>query len=140
MKQITPYLFFNGNCREVMNFYREVFQADLTIMTVGESPMAEKMPEQKDRVLHAAIMHKGSLMLMASDTMIPGQTAEMGEGVYNTIICDTKEELESLFTKLTNGGHVNMPLEDAFFGTIGSLTDKFGVKWMLEYDLPEKYE
>jgi PhnB protein len=140
MKQITPYLFFDGNCKEAMTFYKDVFGGELSMMKVGESPEAEKMPDSKDRMLHAAIMVNGKLMLMASDTMMPGQTAEMGEGVYNTVICDTKEEIETLFSRLSEGGKVNMPLEEAFFGWFGSLTDKFGVKWMLEFDKPEKHQ
>ena len=123
-----------------MNYYKDVFGGELNIMTVGDSPMAEKMPDMKDRILHGAIMVDGNLMLMASDTMMPGQTAEMGEGVCNTIICSSKEEVETLFEKLSEGGKVTMPLEEAFFGWIGNLTDKFGVKWMLEFDKPEKHQ
>jgi len=138
MKQITPYLFFDGNCREVMLFYKDVFGAELSVMTIGESPMADKMPaETHSRILHAVIMVGEKLILMASDTMQPGQKTDMGEGVYNTVVCDSKEEISSLFAKLTEGGKVNMPLEVAFFGTFGSLTDKFGVKWMLEFDNPK---
>jgi PhnB protein len=140
MKQITPYLFFDGNCREVINFYSEVFKIKPYIMTVGESPEASKMPESKDRIMHAALMKNDTVTLMASDTMMPGQKAEMGEGNYSTIICDSKDEIEDLFQKLSEGGKVNMPLEEAFFGWFGSLTDKFGVKWMLEFDKPEKHE
>ena len=140
IKQITPYVFVEGNCREAMNYYKDVFGGELNIMTVGDSPMAEKMPDMKDRILHGAIMVDGNLMLMASDTMMPGQTAEMGEGVCNTIICSSKEEVETLFEKLSEGGKVTMPLEEAFFGWIGNLTDKFGVKWMLEFDKPEKHQ
>lgn len=138
MKQITPYLFFDGNCRDVMQFYGEVFELNPSIMMFDESPEAEKMPQNKGRVMHAAIMKGDSVMFMASDTMMPGQTAEMGEGNYSTIICDSKEEIDTLFQKLSEGGKVNMPLEEAFFGWFGSLTDKFGVKWMLEFDNPKE--
>jgi PhnB protein len=139
MKQIAPYLFFDGNCRDVLNFYKECFGGELSIMTVGESPMAEKSdPKDHNRVLHGAIMKDKQLMLMASDTMVPGQTAEMGEGVYNTIICSNKEEFEMIFNKLAEGGKIVMPMEKAFFGYFGSLSDKFGTKWMLEFDQPNE--
>lgn len=138
MKQITPYLFFDGNCREVMNFYKEVFGGELYLMTVGEAPNGDKMPDAKDRIMHASLSINGTLMLMASDTMMPGQTHEMGEGVYNTITCSSKEEIERIFEKLSQGGSVNMPLEKAFFGWFGSLTDKYGVKWMPTYEEPKE--
>ncbi len=81
-------------------------------MEVSDSPNAANMPpEKQDASMHAAIMKDTQLILMASDTMLPGQTAEMGEGVYNTIICSSKEEIEALFAKLFEGGSINMPLE-----------------------------
>lgn len=139
MKQITPYLFFEGNCKEAMTFYNECFAGELSIMKVSDSPEATKVtPDKKDAVMHAAIMKGTQLILMASDTMMPGQTAEMGEGVYNTIICSSKEEIESLYEKLTAGGTINMPLAQAFFGYFATLTDKFGTKWMLEFDVPKE--
>ena len=142
MKQITPYLFFEGNCKEAMTFYKDVFGGELSIMTVGESPEKDKehMPENEDLIMHAAIMIDGKLMLMASDTMMPGQTADMGEGVYNTIICSSKEEIEALFSKLSDGGKVTQPLIEAFFGWFGIVIDKYGVKWMFEFDKPEKHQ
>ena len=141
MKQITPYFFFEGNCREVMQFYKEVFGGDLTMMKIGDSPEAdaEHMPANKDLIMHAALTVDGRMVIMASDTMLPEQTAEMGEGVYNAIICTSQEEIETFFAKLSEGGKVNQPLVEAFFGWFGTLTDKFGVKWMLEFDKPEKH-
>ena len=46
MTQINAYLTFNGNCREAMNFYKEVLDGDLALQTIGESPMADKMPQK----------------------------------------------------------------------------------------------
>lgn len=140
MKQITPYLFFEGNCREAMNYYKDIFGGELFIMTVGESPEKDKehMPDNKDAILHASINVGDTLMLMASDTMQEGQKADMGEGVYNTILCSSKEEIDTLFARLSDGGNVAQPLIKAFFGWFGIVTDKFGVKWMLTFDSKEQ--
>lgn len=140
MKQITPYLFFEGNCKEAMTYYHEVFGGDLSVMKISDAPEAdaENMPENKDLVMHAAITVNGQLVLMASDTMSPGQTAEKGEGVYNAILCSSKEEIDTYFAKLSEGGTVTQPLIEAFFGWFGLLTDKFGVKWMFEFDKPKE--
>lgn len=140
MKQITPYFFFNGTCREAMNYYKDIFGGELSMMKIGDSPEsdAEHMPENKELIMHAALTVNGTMMIMASDTMLPNQTAEMGEGVYNAVLCTSKEEIETYFTKLSEGGKINQPLVEAFFGWFGTLTDKFGVKWMLEFDNPKE--
>jgi PhnB protein len=140
MKQITPYLFFEGNCKEAMTFYNEIFGGDLVITKIGDSPEkdAAHMPANKDLVMHAAISVDGNMVLMASDTMMPEQTAEKGEGAYSAILCTSKEEIENIYNKLSEGGKINQPLVEAFFGWFGTLTDKYGVKWMLEFDHPKK--
>lgn len=139
MNQISPYFFFEGNCREAMTFYKNVFGGDLSVMLVGESPVAGSMPEDmKDRVLHAALTIEGKLMIMASDTMEEGQKSDMGEGVYNCIDCKDSDEIQKLFKKLSDGGTVTSPLKEEFFGMFGNLTDKFGVKWMLVANKPQE--
>ena len=64
MALIQPYLTFNGNCAEAMNFYKEVFGGELMIQTFGDAPM-ETTPESKDRIMHARLQN-GDLILMAS--------------------------------------------------------------------------
>jgi uncharacterized glyoxalase superfamily protein PhnB len=53
MTQLSPYLHFDGTCREAMTFYQSVFGGELRLMTVGESPLAARMPAK----LHARILH-----------------------------------------------------------------------------------
>lgn len=139
MKQITPYFFFEGNCREAMTFYKNVFGGELSVMPIGDSPVASNMQEDmKDRVLHAGLTVDGKLMIMASDTMEEGQKSDMGEGVYNCIDCKDNDEIQKLFEKLSDGGNVTSPLKEEFFGMFGDLTDKFGVKWMLVANKPQE--
>jgi PhnB protein len=133
MKQIAPYLFFKDNCREAMEFYKDCLGYELWIQTVGESPMTEQMPkEMHGLVIHAALMKGEEPVFMASDTM-EGET-KLGNSVSLCIICDTSEEIKDLYTKLSDGGNQDHPLREEFFGTFGSLTDKYGVQWMLQFD------
>lgn len=133
MKHLSPYLFFNGNCREAMEFYKECLGGELWMQTIGESPIASTMPaEMHNTIMHAAIMKDG-VMLMASDNMGEEQIV-IGSNVEVCIDGSSKEEIETYFAKLSEGGTITMPLKKEFFGLFGSLTDKFGVKWMVIYD------
>lgn len=133
MSVLIPYLNFEGNCNEAMNFYKECFAGELVVQTVAESPMADQMPlEMKDLVLHARL-EKGNIIIMASDAM----DKEMVNGSMITLMiqCDSEEEINSYFANLSSGGVVSMPLSKQFWGaTYGQLTDKFGVLWSLNYE------
>lgn len=133
MSVLIPYLNFEGNCNEAMNFYKECFGGELVVQTVAESPMAAQMPpEMKDLVIHARL-EKGNIMIMASDAM----DKEMVHGSMITLMiqCDSEEEINSYFANLSAGGVVSMPLSKQFWGaTYGQLTDKYGVLWSLNYE------
>jgi len=133
MPTLNPYLTFGGNCREAMNFYKEVLGGELSLMTVAESPFKGQMPEQfNDQVLHSSLK-TATLELMATD-MQPGKQV-VGNDVHLCLLCKTEEEANEFFDKLSAGGTVNQPLNKMFFGILGTLTDKFGKHWMVECDL-----
>jgi PhnB protein len=134
MSTINPYLTFNGNCREAMTFYKECLGGKLTFQTVGESPLSDKMPKQmKDCILHATLT-KGNLILMGSD-MVSEQGLVKGNAVSLSLNCSSEEEIKIYYTKISEGGSQNHPLEDSFWGALfGDLTDKFGNHWILNYN------
>lgn len=129
--RINVYLTFNGNCREAMLFYNNCLGGILTIQTVAESPMAEQWPANMQQdILHASL-EKDELVLLGSDI---GGTDGLVQG--NTISlalhCSSREEIEHYFTRLSDGGKVTHPLHTFYNGTIGALTDKFGMNWVLK--------
>jgi PhnB protein len=132
MTQLTPYLSFDGNCAEAMEFYKSCLGGELEINKVGDSPMKDKMPDKKDWVMHSSLT-SGALVLMASDLMMGGSVTR-GNGVTLTINGATREELKEYFAKLSVGGKVGQPLQEAFFGMYGDLTDKYGVLWAFQAD------
>jgi PhnB protein len=134
MKALNPYLNFDGNAREAMEFYKTCLGAKLGIMTFGDSPM-QSPPGSEKRVMHARLT-KGSLTLMASDTM-PGMPFQQGTNFSLTIECETPQEVDTLFAALSAGGKVTMPVQETFWASrFGMLTDKFGVNWMLDLGKP----
>jgi len=112
-----------------MTFYKDCLGGELTLMVVGESPVAEQMPPQfKDQILHSSLKTK-DMEFMGSD-MQPEKLAE-GNAVHMCLTCKTEEETRSLYDKLAAGGKARQPVHEMFFGLIGALTDKFGKQWMV---------
>ena len=136
MANLNPYLRFNGNCKQAMEFYRDCLGGKLDMMTMGESPMAAQIPPQmKNRVMHSYLA-KDAMALMASDMMADEKIVN-GNSISICISGSSKKEIEYYFSKLSQGGKVNQPLKQEFFGTYGDLTDKFGVHWMFQADNPK---
>jgi PhnB protein len=141
MKPLTPYLSFSGNCREAMNFYKEIFGGNLELMIWGDAPPdacgGEKAKEaMRDKIMHGCLTN-GSFNLMAAD--IPQGEPKMGDSVQLTINCESVEEIDGLFKTLSAGGKTMVPLDNTFWGArFGVLTDKFGFHWMLNCPLEEK--
>ena len=134
MTTINAYLNFEGNCREVMNFYKDCLGGELTLQTVGESPMAEQCPTaMHGQILHAMLAN-GSMVIMGSD-MRGKEPFVRGENIALSINCSSEEEITSFYTKLSEGGHIHDKLGVMFWGAMfGSLTDKYGIRWMLNHN------
>lgn len=135
MTQINAYLNFEGNCREVMSFYKECLDAELNMQTIEGSPIAAQCPAaMKDQILHASLTKDG-LILMGSDMQEPGGNFVKGNNIALSLNCSSTEEINTFFTKLSEGGKVSHALTEQFWGaTFGVLTDKFGIRWLLNYD------
>ena len=133
MKQINAYLHFAGKCREAMEFYKECLGADLTMQTVGESPMAAQMPDAKNNIMHATLNKGDKVLLMASD-MMEADEANPGNIVSLSVDTESEEETKTIFSKLAEGGKIGHALKEEFWGGIyGDLTDKFGINWMFNF-------
>ena len=133
---LNVYLHFNGNCREVFEFYRSVFGGDFdSFSTFGEMPDEMGMPEEeKDGVLHVSY-DIGGTALMGSDVPSAfGPPVEMGNNFAISYEAESREETERLFQRISEGGRVTMPLGDTFWGAyFGACTDKYGINWMFSH-------
>lgn len=138
--QLNPYLNFDGQCEEAFNFYKKVFKTDFSeygLMKFGDMPPQEgfSLPEElKNRVMHVGLPI-GQQILMGSDTM-PGMGTPFQKGVNNYISVhpDSREEADRIFSELSEGGNIEMPIADQFWGDYyGSFIDKFGTPWMINF-------
>jgi PhnB protein len=130
MTNLTPYLLFDGKCRQAMEFYKSCLGGELIVTTVKDTPAKDQMPRsQHDKVLHARL-RSSNAEISASDWLRPDRTPVRGNTSCLFLSGGTLEELKSLFEKLSDGGEVTDPLGQQFFGAYGALNDKFGVRWM----------
>jgi len=133
--KLTPYIIFNGQCEEALNFYAKTLSGEIKHLSRFEGSPAESMSADKQKILHANF-EAGEVSFMASDSGEGGTISPNGGMVHLTLDVKTAEELDKVFNALSEGGKITMPLQDAFWGArFGMLTDKFGINWMFNHEL-----
>ena len=133
MEAIIPYLNFNGNAQEALEFYVNALEGKITqSQTFGGAGMAED-ESMKNKILHA-VLEAGNLKFMVSDCP-PGVSVKEGDQVSLSLNFNVVEVMEKTFSALADGGNITMPLQDTFWGArFGMTKDKFGVHWMFNHD------
>jgi PhnB protein len=140
--KIHPYLNFANKTEEAFRFYEKALGGKLTeIHRFGSMPQQggfELTPEQKNLVMHVGLELPDGQMIMASD-MIAGMGPARVEGnnISISVHPSSRQEADRIFTALAQGGTITMPIADQFWGDyFGSLTDRFGINWMVNYSNP----
>lgn len=133
---LTPYLNFMGKAKEAMEFYHSILGGKLSLQTYKDAGMPHD-PKEDDYVIHASL-ENGPLSFMASDGN-KDHPVTFGNNFYMSIMGDDETLLREYFSKLSEGGTVDMPLAKQFWGdTYGQLTDKFGVHWTVNISSGEQ--
>jgi PhnB protein len=139
--QPIPYLFFNGNCRTAMETYGEIFGQAPDIMPFSAMPeeVRADMPEvPADAVMHSAVKI-GEGWIYASDDTGPDRAAMAGCNV--AVALPDEAETRRVWDALADGAEVRMPLSPTFFAPLfGTLSDRFGTRWMIMQDAPNQPE
>ena len=141
MARVSTYVNFPGSTEEAFNFYKSVFKAEFVngIQRFGDMPadpnQAPMSESVKKMVLHVELPILGGHILMGTDAPKEmGFNVVQGNNMYINLESDSKEEATRLFNELSAGGKIEMPIQDMFWGAyFGSLTDKFGINWMVNY-------
>ncbi|HRH03002.1 MAG TPA: VOC family protein [Bacteroidia bacterium] len=138
MAQINPYINFNGNAEEAFNFYKSVFGGEFAKiirfkdLASAEFPVAE---HEVDKIMHIALPI-GKNILMAND--VPESMGRVNENENRSkisISTESKEEADKIFTGLSAGGNVEMPIMDSPWGSyFGMFRDKYGIEWTVDFD------
>ncbi|MDO8737105.1 MAG: VOC family protein [Thermoleophilia bacterium] len=139
MTAVSTYLNFTNKTEEAFNFYKSVFGGEFTgdIQRFKDVPPAEDMPplpeEDKDLIMHIELSIIGGHKLMGTDAPESmGFKVTPGNNVYLMIEPDTRAEADKLFNALSEGGTIETPMQEMFWGGYyGSFADRYGVQWML---------
>lgn len=143
---VNIYLNFNGNCEEAFNFYKKAFGGDFTYVgRFNEMPPQEGVPpmpaEDGNKIMHISLPLGETSVLMGSDT--GGQWAPgfiQGNNFSISVSPSSREETDTLFAALSEGGKVTMPLADTFWGDyFGMCEDRFGIHWMFSFNEQKKH-
>ena len=131
---LNPYLNFNGNARQAMEFYRDVFGGELTLSTFGELGAAEGA--DADKIMHGQLQTGSGYTLMGSD--VPSHMQYEPAAGFAVSLSGDDEALRGYFEKLSAGGNVTVPMQKMMWGDeFGMLTDQFGIQWMANISQPQ---
>jgi PhnB protein len=132
--RLNPYINFDGNARQAMEFYQGVFGGNLTVNTFGEYG-AQDTPEA-DKIMHGQLETDRGFTLMGADTP-PGMQRNPGDNIAISLSGDDGDELRGYWAKLSDGGTVSVPLEKQMWGDeFGMCVDQFGIAWMVNIGQP----
>ena len=138
MAQINPYINFNGNAEEALEFYKSVFGGEFAMivrfkdMSSNENPVSE---HEAEKIMHIALPI-GKNVLMAND--VPKSMGTVSENENRSkisISAESKEEADKIFNGLSAGGSIEFPIGDSPWGSyFGMFRDKYGIEWMVDFD------
>lgn len=115
MQKITPFLWFNGNAEEAMNFYTSIFHNSKIVRVTR---YGEGGPFPKGTVMTGTFQIEGQEFYVLNG----GPQFSFSEAISFFVNCDTQEEIDDLWEKLSQGGKKSR---------CGWLKDKFGLSWQI---------
>lgn len=128
--KLNPYLNFDGQAKQAMEFYKSVFGGELTMTTFKDGGMPVD-PSEGGKIMHAQLLAASGMTLMASDTP-KGWEYKPGTNVSISLSGPDDAELRGYWNVLSEGATVGMPLSAAPWGdTFGMLDDRFGIRWLV---------
>jgi PhnB protein len=145
MAKVSTYLNFPRNTEEAFTFYKSVFKTEYVcpVARMGEAPSHPDGPplseEDRNLIMHIALPTLGDHVLMGTDAPESmGFKCTAGNNVYINLQPDTRAEADRLFNELSDGGKIEMPIQEMFWGAyFGSFTDRFGIQWMVNCEEPK---
>jgi predicted 3-demethylubiquinone-9 3-methyltransferase (glyoxalase superfamily) len=115
MQKITPFLWFDGRAEEAANHYTSVFRNS---KIVNVTRYGDAGPGPKGSVMTVAFQLDGQDFVALNG----GPQFKFNEAISFVVNCETQQEIDSLWEKLSAGGHPSR---------CGWLKDRFGVSWQI---------
>lgn len=114
-QKITPFLWFDGNAEDAMNFYTSIFK-DSKVINVSRYP--EGGPAPKGTLMSATFQLHGQEFMALNG----GPMFKFTEAISLFVKCETQKEIDEFWEKLSAGGQKSQ---------CGWLKDKFGLSWQI---------
>ncbi|MFD7065265.1 VOC family protein [Streptomyces sp. NPDC059906] len=132
--RLNPYLSFDGDARQAMEFYEQVFGGTLSLNTFGSFGMSDS--PKAEQIMHGMLETSSGFTLMGAD-MAPGQEHRPGNNFSVSLSGDDEAELRGYWDKLSADGSVDVPLEKQMWGDVfGMCRDRFGISWLVNISEP----
>jgi len=129
--ELMPYLQFQGNCEEALNYYKEILDGRIEIVSRFDNPAMNAPEDFKNKILHAAF-YFGKYQLFASDTMPKNITEAFHPNISLSLGFHDEDQAKMIFDKLSADGKIHVPFKKQFWGDWhGNFTDRFGIRWMV---------
>ena len=133
--RLNPYISFDGNARQAMEFYERVFGGTLELRTFGEYGAQDSA--DADKIMHGQLETGSGFTLMGADTP-PGMEHSAGNNIAVSLSGEDADELRGYWESLSDGGTVSVPLEKQMWGDeFGMCMDQFGIGWLVNISQPE---
>jgi PhnB protein len=131
MIRLTPFLLFDGNCAEAMEFYSGCFGGELTLIRLGDTPMKGSHPVEQHHKITYAHLKSDAVELSGTDWLHPTRKWERGNSTAMYVSSAEPEELRNIFDKLADQADTEnfVDLKEMPFGLYGRMTDRYGVEW-----------
>ena len=138
MATINPYINFNGNAEEAFTFYQSVFGGEFaSVVRFKDLESSEfQIAEEDANKIMRIVLPIGANTLIAND--VPeslGPVNEQEDRSKISVSAESREEADRIFTGLSEGGSVEMPMSESPWGTYFAMfRDKYGIEWTVEFD------
>ncbi|MGT2933241.1 VOC family protein [Streptococcus catagoni] len=134
---INVYLITNGNGKEAIEFYKDVFNAEVTSLTYWKDGVPDCPKEREDLVMNAQFDINGIRLQLSDEN--PDFNYRAGGNMSAAIIVDSVEAAKELYGKLkVDAQKILMELDQTFWSpAYANLIDKYGVMWQINTELAQ---
>ncbi|MDW5288301.1 VOC family protein [Formosa sp. PL04] len=126
---VQAYFAFQGNCQEALNFYRDIFNAEILNKQTYKDSKVDVPSTYREKLQHAELKGKG-IHIMAYDAS-PDTPINHGNQIHMSVDLNSKEDAEALFGKLSDNGKIHHEFREREWGYFGRCSDQFGINWMV---------
>lgn len=137
MVTINPYINFNGNAEEAFTFYKSVFGGEFGEIVRFRDVNSDEFPvpeNEAEKIMRITLPIGGNVLIANDVPEVLGRVNENENRSKIAVSAESREEAERIFAGLSEGGAVEMPMDESPWGTYFAMfRDKYGIEWTVEF-------